>query len=185
MKTISILALACCLTSCGSVSTGNYGNSYIPITNGLKQTKTVAIYVSQSEQQKMDLARRFAPLIKNQGWKIVGTVKVFGPTYYTDSIKNLAMSKGADTALIDIQRTKKVRQQVSYGYGYPTATNNYQVSPYIQPYQVAPAQGTMQDYMQMGIAQEDARRRWAEQDRIRAIQDAEWTQDILFLRSPN
>jgi hypothetical protein len=79
MKTLTILALASCLISCGSVSTGKYGDSYMPIANGLKPTKSVAIYVSRSEEQKMDLARRFAPLIKNQGWKMVGAVTVFGP----------------------------------------------------------------------------------------------------------
>lgn len=182
MKTLTILALAFCLLACGSVSTGKYGDSYMPITNGLKPTKSVAIYVSQSEGQKMDLARRFALLIKNQGWKMVGAVTVFGPRYHTEDIKNLGMSKGADTALIHIERTQKVRQQVSYGYGYPSGPNYYQVSPYIQPYQVAPPQGdllrSMSDY-------QDARRRWSEQDRIRAIQDAEWTQEIIFLRSPN
>ena len=182
MKTLAILALACCLISCGNVSTGKYGDSYMPIANGFKPTKSVAIYVSRSEEQKMDLARKFAPLIKNQGWKMVGSVRVYGPTYYTDDIKNLGMSKGADTALIHIGRTQKVRRQVSYGYGYPSGPNYYQVSPFIQPYQVAPPQGNL---LQGMADYEDARRRWSEQDRVRTIQDAEWTQEIIFLRSPN
>ena len=182
MKTLAILALVTCFISCRNVSTGKYGDSYMPIANGLKPTKSVAIYVSRSEQQKVDLARRFAPLIKKQGWKVVGSVRVFGHTYYTEDIKNLGMIKGADTALIHIGRTQKVRQHVSYGYGYPIGPYNYQVSPFIQPYQVAPPQGdllkSMSDY-------QDTRRRWSEQDRNRAIQDAEWTQDIIFLRSSN
>lgn len=182
MKILAILALACGLISCGSVSTGKYGDSYMPIANGLKPTKNVAIYVSRSEQQKMDLAQRFAPLIKNQGWTMVGTVRVFGPTYYTEDIKNLGMSKGADTALIHIERTQKVRRQVSYGYDYSNGPNYYRVSPFIEPYQVAPPQGNL---LQGMADYEDSRRRWAEQDRTRAIQDAEWTQEIIFLRSPS
>lgn len=185
MKILAILALACCLVSCGSVSnvsTGMYGDSYMPITNGLQPTNQVSIYVSRNEQQKMDLARRFAPLIKNQGWKMVGTVTVFGPTYFPDNIKNLGMRVGADTALIHIEPTKMVRKQVSYGYGYSSGPNYYKVSPFIEPYQVAPAQGNLMQ----GIANaEESRRRQDEYDRRRAIEDAAWTQEVIFLRSPN
>lgn len=186
MKTILTLGIAICLASCGgSINTGKYGDSYMPVTNGLKPTKTVSIYVSRSNHEKVTLAKKFAPLIKSGGWKIVGTVNAYGPTYSADHVKNLGMIHGADVALIHIEQTKRVRQQVAYGptYGptYTDGANYYQVSPYIQPYAAQPSS-------QRGVLDalsdfENAKQQRAEIDRLRAIRDAAWTQEIMFLRS--
>lgn len=171
----TILGLICCMTSCKSVNNGSYASS--TPTNGISD---VAVYVSRSHQQQIDLARNLADKIKNHGWKIVGTTTMYGANYHTESMKELGRRAGANVVAINIERTEKVRQQVSYGNNY------YQYSPFIQPYQAAPPQGGLLSGM---IEYEDARRRWAEQDRMRNIQsapvqDTSWTKEIIFLRRP-
>ncbi len=194
-----LIYVSCSTTN--NQDTGAYGDAFVPIAANLKPTKSVAIHVSQTKEEYAALEKKFSSLVKNEGWKVVGTATLYGSYYDTVKIQNLAKSKGADTVLINIGRTPLVTQKVSYGFGGYNQYNYYgspYVAPIIPPYQVAPAQGSLSDFMDIGLKQQQYEREnirlQAERDRLnaaRAKQMAEWseeqkkwTQWLIFLRSP-
>lgn len=197
---IGLVSASCSTTN--NKNSGTYGSAFVPIATNLKPTNEVAIHVSLTKEQYSALESRFSSLIKNNGWKVVGTATLYGSYYDTEKIENLAKSKGADTVLINIGRTPRITQKVSYGFGDYSQSNNYYGSPYvapiIPPYQVAPAQGGLSDLMDFALKKQQYEREnirlQAERDNLnelrseqqakRQVAQMEWTQWLIFLRSP-